>query len=501
MSAMQATYRQLSGYDHLIGEAKHTTTNTEVGDIASLGKMIRNLAIANAPAMAGIANHLRGDSQLQTKYNVWHFAASNLRYRHDDQDLDGGTKEQPRTPQRSWADRNHGVDCEDYSCFIASILYAMRMPCEFHIVKQGIGVYRWSHIFPVSGGTCLDILTPFGVPADHINATMKVEVLGGVAGDAVKEAKINWLRNVPAQMRPALVEVMPYVQTFTPSGVIIWKPGAPVTDIDAMLNDYRHENLGSLGLFKRKDKDRPTKPPRGVGSAVLHVVPMMVLGRNAFLELVKLNTFRLAQKLRLAYLPEEKAAKSKLDLDEWRKLRDRKPRLERTWKNLGGDIDALKKAIAKGAHVDVSNLAEAGTAVLVASATPVLVGITAALSGIDFKKMTAKSDQPEVAEGQEALGEAAGGFLKKLIDKKKNGDAAAAEELKLMESVADASAPTDEEAKNQPKPTNLPTPDDKSNTWIWWAVGGGVVLLLGGGAYFVFRESGESSKKVKRVKK
>ena len=53
--------------------------------------------------------------------------------------------EQLRRPATTWKDRKTGVDCDDYTIFIASILYDLGKPFEFRITKYSKPNYQ--HIY------------------------------------------------------------------------------------------------------------------------------------------------------------------------------------------------------------------------------------------------------------------------------------------------------------------------------------------------------------------
>ena len=481
----QPTYKMLASYDHLvIGKADMRSRSIDVDGIPGLVEWITAMVRRSYRDLLPLARHLRDRDPEQSKYNVWHFVTTNLRYTRDQLLPEGGYSEQPRTLLRTWADRRTGVDCEDYSAFTAALLMGMGLPAEFRVIKQD--GRTWSHIYVVSGHTIIDRLLAFNREAHYTNI-MKVQVLSGT--NQAEDPRVTWMRMVDPHTRQALVQMMPYVQGFTDTGVVIWKPGAPVTDMDQMLaghiSDYHSgtpASLGALGLFRRRPPTNPQqpKPTRGVGHTLMKIMPVMILGRNSLLVMVRTNAFRLAQKLRLAYLTEEKAKKAKLNIDEWRKLRGRKEKIERTWYNLGGEVDALKKAIAAGAHVKVENLGEASTA-LIATAAPVLIGITAAIAGVDFKKLTKDSDDPSI--GDQAVAGAVGNAVQGFIEKIKKGKNP--EEMKMLESVQDAAADKPGESGGGTDSgggggSREDTSSD-TNRPVWpWIVGGGVVLGVAG---------------------
>lgn len=139
---------------------------------------------------------------------IYHFIINNIQYRKDAP----GTEE-IRTPARTWADRNMGVDCEDYTIFSAAVGANLGMNVEAEIVDFGNG---WAHIYPVLNIEGLSIpfdptpypdgsQVPFGTRPPMIVKTMKVKLLEGIDGiEAVNpirqlQQKQHLLRNLRAQ--------------------------------------------------------------------------------------------------------------------------------------------------------------------------------------------------------------------------------------------------------------------------------------------------------------
>jgi len=485
------TYKRLDDYSAFFAGSDNATDLGRVRDMADEAQVIHRMIVAGVPSMRAIARHLHDGNQLQCLYNVWHFTKENLKYRYDDRNTDGTVKEQIRTPLRSWADRRRGVDCEDYTIFICAILSAMGYKPQFNIVKFKGSGQGWSHIYPTLDGVCCDILTAFAVHPKSIEKTMsqQIEVLRGTDRDA----KMAWLRMADPEIRPLLVEVLPFVDRITTGGSIVWKPGAPVAQLDHMmaghLSDVANggDGLGSLQAFRRNPRNKPKPnergPRRGVASTALRVVPAMMLGRTAFLELIKFNAFHLAQKFRLLYLTTEQAQKAGLDMDKWTKFKDRKGKIEKTWTDLGGSLKSLKQAISKGAHVPIDRLGfdPATMAVATAAATPVIVAVAAAMGkDTDFKGMTsnAKSKDEMIAENGEQIGKAVGGVIAKLKERRAKKDKDADAELQLLEQAeAVGGAETNGSGDKAPPP---PPVEEGSNKGLIYA-GVAALVLVGVG--------------------
>jgi len=97
-----------------------------------------------------IAKHLKGDSLLQSCFNLWHWLHYNIRYEYDH---DG--REEIRTPLRVWQDRARGVDCDCLSVFSWCVLKCMGYNPAFELVAFK-GRPQFSHIFVNCDGVVVD---------------------------------------------------------------------------------------------------------------------------------------------------------------------------------------------------------------------------------------------------------------------------------------------------------------------------------------------------------
>lgn len=130
--------------------------------------------------------------------------------------------------------------------------------------------------------------------------------------------------------------------------------------------------LGKIKLFKKM-----SQPPGSEGDTSkkgklknllhkgLHITnrlnPATTLIREGVLISMKLNLFKVAQRLKYAYLSEDEARKKEMDMDKFAKLKKVKEKLEKIFYDAGGKPENLKKAIltgkgnSKGKH-DVNGL-------------------------------------------------------------------------------------------------------------------------------------------------
>src|SRR5581483_6536243 len=87
--------------------------------------------------------------------------------------------------------------------------------------------------------------------------------------------------------------------------------------------------------------------------------PVTVALRNGILASMKLNIFKVPQRLKYAYMSESQAQARGVDMGKWRQLVAIKDKLENIFHGAGGKPENLKKAILTGhgnRNHDVSGL-------------------------------------------------------------------------------------------------------------------------------------------------
>ncbi len=108
-------------------------------------KEIINVVLANKEVAFTKPDFLKQPTTIETCKTLWYFVKNHINYTPDD-----FLKEQIRTPERTWADRKKGVDCEDYSIYIASCLLSLGINPTLRIVGNEKG---FQHIYIVVKGT------------------------------------------------------------------------------------------------------------------------------------------------------------------------------------------------------------------------------------------------------------------------------------------------------------------------------------------------------------
>jgi hypothetical protein len=96
-----------------------------------------------------IASYLKGSTLRQTCENIWNFLYHHVQYKLDKKGL-----EQLRRPNRSWAERKTGIDCDCFSIFVSSILTNLKILHRFRITKYNRDVYQHVYVVvPIPGNS------------------------------------------------------------------------------------------------------------------------------------------------------------------------------------------------------------------------------------------------------------------------------------------------------------------------------------------------------------
>jgi len=259
-----------------------------------------------------IAQELKGKTLFDTCKNIWHFVYGYIAYEKDEKG-----KEQIRRPARSWADRLRGVDCDDYTVFISSVLANLSIPHSLRVTKYWWTEGKYSHIYPI-----------VHTPDD-------------------KEIIIDCVVNRFNYEEPYTEKKDKKMDLYYLSG--IERP----SNIDA--DDLT--NGGMIDLGKTQGKVG-TALKKGI-HAVNKVNPATLLLRAGVLASMKLNVMGVAEKLRFAYLTDDEAKRRGYDMAKFAKLKNVKDKLEKIFYGAGGKPENLKESILTGkgnASKEVSGL-------------------------------------------------------------------------------------------------------------------------------------------------
>ncbi|MGQ1783871.1 hypothetical protein [Saccharicrinis sp. GN24d3] len=140
-------------FNHLIKKANGQDTFIKNGNVIETVESCIDIIGTHFREVEELASMLQGDSLKETCRNIFNFSYNYLQYHKDDD----GT-EQLRTPSRSWLDgqikfkqkgkSDAGIDCDDYSIFVGSLLKCLGIPFKLRITKYD-GKKNFQHIYVI----------------------------------------------------------------------------------------------------------------------------------------------------------------------------------------------------------------------------------------------------------------------------------------------------------------------------------------------------------------
>jgi hypothetical protein len=133
-------------YFDLSGVAGNEITLVDDGDVTDTIARMKKIVRDTLTQTKRIAQRLKGVNREATARNVWNFLYNNVQYTKDHP-----TREQLRTPIRTWRDRKAGVDCDCFSIFISSVLTNLGIPHAFRIAAYSADYQHVYVIVPKSG--------------------------------------------------------------------------------------------------------------------------------------------------------------------------------------------------------------------------------------------------------------------------------------------------------------------------------------------------------------
>ncbi|MCU4165711.1 hypothetical protein [Carboxylicivirga caseinilyticus] len=140
-------------FNHLIKKANGQDTFIKNGNVIETVESCIDIIGTHFREVEELASSLQGDSLKESCRNIFNFSYNYLQYHKDDD----GT-EQLRTPSRSWLDgqikfkqkgkSDAGIDCDDYSIFVGSLLKCLGIPFKLRITKYD-GKKNFQHIYVI----------------------------------------------------------------------------------------------------------------------------------------------------------------------------------------------------------------------------------------------------------------------------------------------------------------------------------------------------------------
>lgn len=321
-------------YDHLFPKPLFLDPTIKKGaTVNDTVRFIPQVVRETLSQTSKLAPLLKGNNVYETCKNIWEFVYHHIAYKKDE---DG--KEQIRSPARGWHDRFHGIDCDCYTVFISSILSNLKIKHKLRITKYSQDHFQ--HIYPIVPTTGGNYIT-----VDCVVDRFNYEEPYTEKQDTKME--LEYLNGVPSTNSVDVQDLMGW-------------------------EELEGGDLGKIKLFKKM-----SQPPGSEGDTSkkgklknllhkgLHITnrlnPATTLIREGVLISMKLNLFKVAQRLKYAYLSEDDARKKEMDMDKYAKLKKVKEKLEKIFYDAGGKPENLKKAIltgkgnSKGKH-DVNGL-------------------------------------------------------------------------------------------------------------------------------------------------
>jgi hypothetical protein len=271
-----------------------------------------------------LAQQLQGNTLDATCRNIWEFVYQHIAYKKDNEG-----KEQIRSPARAWQDRASGVDCDCYTTFISSILTNLKIPHTYRIAKYWKPYFQ--HIYPI---------VPIAI---GMNNGKYITI------DCVVE-KYNY--EEPFSEKKDTKMDLQYLNGL--DGQEVYTEDALTIDAQDLMGGNDDDMLlGDMGKLPNwmtipKIRGKPANIFSKVAFVVNRANPATILLRNGVLASMKLNLFKVAQRLKWAYLSDEDAKKKGLIMVRFEKLKAVRAKLEGLFYKAGGNPDNLKKAIMKG---------------------------------------------------------------------------------------------------------------------------------------------------------
>ncbi len=325
-------------FDHLFPKAMLTTmTKKEGATVADTIRFIPQVVRETLFHTEKIAKVLKRKTVYETCKAIWQFVYDHIAYKKDE---DG--KEQIRSPARAWHDRGNiqGVDCDCYTVFISSILSNLKIRHILRITKYKEDHFQ--HIYPIvplSDGSYItidcvvrhfDYEEPYSEKKD---TNMDLEYLNGVNDSSNKNIDAVDLIGIYDD-REAMAEL----------GRLFKRKGG----------EPKQKSGGFKQVFKKGAIKEAYKKGgiKAIAKMGLHITnrlnPATVLIRNGILIALKTNMFKIAQRLRYAYLSNEEAQKRGIDMGKFERLKKVKDKLQGIFYGAGGIPENFQKAILTG---------------------------------------------------------------------------------------------------------------------------------------------------------
>ncbi len=361
-------------FEHLIPKSEGQTIFIKKGATLTDTLELLPKVIAHSYTQANaMAQHLKKASLEETLKSIWNWS-----YHHFQYELDQKGKEQIRSFSRSFADREMGIDCDDFSAMISSLLTCLKIKHIFRTAKYPPTKPnlppRFQHIY---------VIVPTGNTNDASYYTL----------DAVVNAfdyEVPYLETIDVKMDLEFLNGVPTTGTTKHTKSVA--NTSLITSIDAqdLMNGFEGsldelDGIGELSGKKGKLKAAIQKTVQKVNTnktvqkiknskavqavkKTVHVAnrinPGAALLRAGILASLKLNLLNVAGRLRYAYLAAHSAQNKGFDMSKWQQLVNVNNRLEKLFYGAGGIAANYKKAVLTGKGNSDKEVALAGLGAL-----------------------------------------------------------------------------------------------------------------------------------------
>ncbi len=140
-------------YNKYFGKAKHEDPLLIKGEVFDTLDLMQKIIKETINQTKPISRVLKGRNLKETASNIWNFVYRHIQYKPDTPGI-----EELRTPNRTWADRKTGVDCDCYSIFISSILNNLNIPHSLRIAEyDNKGYYQHVYVIIPNGKSHITI--------------------------------------------------------------------------------------------------------------------------------------------------------------------------------------------------------------------------------------------------------------------------------------------------------------------------------------------------------
>lgn len=358
-------------------------------------EIMEEIVLSTLDQTKDIAKVLKHNDTYTTAKEIWNFAHHYIQYKNDE-----SGKEQLREPNRSWADRKTGIDCDCFSIFVSSILMNLGIEHSFRITKYNGNDY-FQHVYVVIKSNGREIIIDPVV--NHFDYEKKYtgkhdkkmsirhEILSGVNGAKFGfefDGILNGLGSVSSNeilssLKAHLENTREIVQKDPETVASVVNPQTYLNQLNYVLSkdwnntaevyqaielvESQTESLGRLrdrlsngwNKVKKGVKKATEKVKTGVKKAVKAVVkynPLTLAMRGGLLLAFKINLFHFTEKLKYGYLTESQAKQNGLNISNYRRIKDILGKVEQMFEKVGGDKENLKKAILTGRKGSLSDL-------------------------------------------------------------------------------------------------------------------------------------------------